>query len=124
MCQCTRSRQVVATMIRATTAGVTVTSGAGVFLGSRKIECKMPNNLALLWRRDPRDTSSIRAEVAYAGRYELVAFHLAAANGQPQHFGWEIFGGVRYATRLSGGSCRTFAAAKRAAETAFHVLSK
>jgi hypothetical protein len=67
--------------------GVTVASGAGVFLGSRKIECNMPNNPALLWRRDPRDTSSIRAEVAYAGRCELVAFHLAAANGQPQHFG-------------------------------------
>jgi hypothetical protein len=89
-----------------------------------RLDPVMPNKPAPLWRPDPRDTSSIRAEVAYAGRYELVAFHLAAANGEPQHFGWEIFGGVRYATRLSGGSCRTFAVAKRAAETAFHALSK
>jgi hypothetical protein len=55
------------------------------FSAAARLNVSMPNNPALLWRRDPRDTSSIRAEVAYAGRYELVAFQLAAAHGQPQH---------------------------------------
>jgi hypothetical protein len=64
------------------------------------------------------------AGLAFDGSILETGRSSVAANGQPQHFGWEIFGGVRYATRLSGGSCRTFAAAKRAAEAAFHALSK
>lgn len=68
---------------------------------------------------------SLRAEFARTNDFELVAFHLPPGRGGiAEHIGREIFGGHGYATRITGGACRTFNQAKRETELAFAKLSR
>lgn len=82
----------------------------------------MPDSIVFNWLRDERDTSSIRAEIARVGGFELNAFQLPSTIDAPTVYGWEIFTGPQYATRLTGGTGVTFETAKRNSEAAFQNL--
>ena len=39
-----------------------------------------------------RDISSLRGEVAHIDDFELIVFHLPAADGSPEFFDWDVLG--------------------------------
>ena len=80
---------------------------------SNRKAMSQPRNM---WRPDPQFWSANRAEHRFADGYELVAFDLPAANGDPATIGWELFGG--YMTLVASGEAASLSEAKDACEAA------
>jgi hypothetical protein len=72
-----------------------------------------PHNM---WRPDSEFWSANRAEHRFTDGYELVAFHVPAANGSPAIIGWELFGGPDHLTLVASGQAASFSEAKAACE--------
>jgi hypothetical protein len=70
------------------------------------------------WHPDPEFWSANRAEHAFVGPYELVAFDLPARNGFPAEIGWELFGGIERMEQLDSGRGVSFEEARQNAEKA------
>ena len=71
-----------------------------------------------IWRPDCEFWSANRAEHRFADGYELVAFDLPAANGDPATIGWELFNGLEYMTLVASGQAASLGEAKDACEAA------
>jgi hypothetical protein len=71
-----------------------------------------------MWRLDSEFWSANRAEHRFADGYELVAFDLPAANGDPATIGWELFNGLEYMTLVASGQAASLGEAKDASQAA------
>ena len=74
------------------------------------------------WRTDPEWHTANRAEQAFVGEHELVAFDLPEGEELPAEIGWEVFGGPNRQEQLATGRAETFEEAKAAAEAAWQEL--
>jgi len=74
------------------------------------------------WHHDPDFWSANRAEHRFANGYELVVFDQPATNGYAAQIGWELFGGIGYATLMASGKAASLREAKVACEAALVQL--
>ena len=75
-----------------------------------------------MWHLDPEFWSANRAAHRFANGYELVVFDLPATNGYSAQIGWELFGGIGYATLMASGQAASLGEAKAACEAALVQL--
>jgi hypothetical protein len=79
---------------------------------------------AIHWMPDSEFWSAKRAEHAFVGGYELIAFDLPATARDPAEIGFEVFGPPDYGTLIATGRAETFERARAAAEIALGQETK
>lgn len=72
------------------------------------------------WQRDPEFWDA-RAEHAFVGAFELVAFDIPANQHGPRLIGWELFTGRRFLDLVTKGDAASLDEAKAAAEAAYRA---
>jgi hypothetical protein len=82
----------------------------------------VPQQPTITWDPYPQFSSATRAEHAFIGALELVAFDLSPVDNTPRRIGFTIFGGERFTTMLKRGETASFTKAKTAAVTAAAAL--
>jgi hypothetical protein len=74
------------------------------------------------WLPDREFWSATRAEHAFVGNFELIAFDLPAMTLSPHEIGFEVFGPPDHRTLMATGAAATFEEAKSAAEAALRSV--
>jgi hypothetical protein len=80
--------------------------------------------ITICWIPDTEFWSARRAEHAFVGGYELIAFDLPATAHDPAEIGFELFGPPDYGTLIATGRAETFDLARAAAEVALGQETK
>ncbi|ATI80756.1 hypothetical protein [Sphingobium yanoikuyae] len=78
--------------------------------------------LTLNWVDDPAFWSANRAQHAFAGDYELIAYDLPTVGTAEARIGWEIYIGPDHSQLAKADEAADFDAAKAAAEKAWEKM--